>query len=231
MTCAYPVFMRRCLLAAFLILLLPVGSLARLTSTEQYMQKQGLVDIHTLDSTIKVNLMYAYGDNFTGKVLYTDIHRAYLHPKAAKALVDAQRFLRKEHPQWSLVIFDAARPMSVQQVMWNEVKRTPKRIYVSNPANGGGLHNYGLAVDVSICNAKGDTLSMGTKIDYMGSLAHITNEEQMMRAGKLTKTAIQNRKLLRRVMEAAGFRCLSTEWWHFNYVSRATARKYYKVIR
>jgi D-alanyl-D-alanine dipeptidase len=175
--------------------------------------------------------MYAYGDNFTGKVLYTDIHRAYLHPKAAKALVDAQRFLRKEHPQWSLVIFDAARPMSVQQVMWDEVKRTPKRIYVSNPANGGGLHNYGLAVDVSICNAKGDTLSMGTKIDYMGSLAHITNEEQMMRAGKLTKTAIQNRKLLRRVMEAAGFRCLSTEWWHFNYVSRATARKYYKVIR
>ena len=102
---------------------------------------------------------------------------------------------------------------------------------MSNPANGGGLHNYGLAVDVSICNAKGDTLSMGTKIDYMGSLAHITNEEQMMRAGKLTKTAIQNRKLLRRVMEAAGFRCLSTEWWHFNYVSRATARKYYKVIR
>ena len=32
-------------------------------------------------------------------------------------------------------------------------------------------------------------------------------------------------------MAYAGFKPLRTEWWHFNYVSRAVAKKYYKVIK
>ena len=76
-------------------------------------------------------------------------------------------------PELSLKVYDAARPMHIQQKMWNVVAGTPKNIYVSNPKNGGGLHNYGMAVDLTLCDAKGDTLSMGTKIDYLGKLAHI----------------------------------------------------------
>jgi len=111
------------------------------------------------------------------------------------------------------------------------VAGTPKNIYVSNPANGGGLHNYGLAVDVTIADANGDSITMGTRIDNMTRLAHIDKEDELLRQGKLTREAYNNRRLLRRVMREAGFRALRSEWWHFNYTSRANARKYYKVIR
>ena len=56
------------------------------TKTELSMERQGMVDIHTKDKSIQVSLMYSRADNFTGTVLYTDLTRAYLHPKAAAAL-------------------------------------------------------------------------------------------------------------------------------------------------
>lgn len=201
------------------------------TPLERSIEAQGMVDVQSIDPTIKVSLMYGRADNFTGRVLYDDLHHAYLHPKAARALRLAQKYLKEERPELSLIVFDAGRPMSVQQKMWDVVAGTSKDIYVSNPAHGGGLHNYGMAVDISICDAKGDTLTMGTKIDYMGARAHIDKETELMRAGKLTRRAVRNRQLLRRVMRKAGFRALRTEWWHFNYVSRATAKKYYKYIK
>ena len=111
--------------------------------------------------------------------------------------------------------------MSVQQKMWDVVKGTSKNIYVSNPANGGGLHNYGFAVDITICDAKGDSIPMGTKIDYMGRAAHPEFETEMVRKGIITQEAVENRKLLRDVMAAGGFKVLKTEWWHFNLKTRA----------
>ena len=169
-------------------------------------------------------------DNFTGRVLYTDLHEAYLHPKAARALAKAQKILKASHPELSLKVYDAARPMHIQQKMWNVVAGTPKNIYVSNPKNGGGLHNYGMAVDLTLCDVKGDTLPMGTKIDYLGKLAHIDNEAEMVKLGKLTPEARRNRELLRRVMRQAGFKALRTEWWHFNFITRAEAKAHYKPI-
>ena len=201
------------------------------TKTELSMERQGMVDIHTRDKTIPVSLMYARADNFTGQVLYTDLTRAYLHPKAAAALAKAQRRLKQLRPDLSLKVYDAARPMSIQQRMWDKVKGTSKYFYVSNPAHGGGLHNYGMAVDITLCDARGDTLDMGTKIDYMGAAAHIDREEALVKSGRISRQAQKNRQLLRQVMRYAGFRPLRTEWWHFNLVSRATARKYYKVIK
>lgn len=55
------------------------------------MERAGFVDVRSMDSTIRVSLMYARADNFTGRVLYTDLHEAYLHPKAARALAKAQK--------------------------------------------------------------------------------------------------------------------------------------------
>ena len=201
------------------------------TKTELSMERQGMVDIHTRDKTIPVSLMYARADNFTGQVLYTDLTRAYLHPKAAAALAKAQRRLKQLRPDLSLKVYDAARPMSIQQRMWDKVKNTNKYFYVSNPARGGGLHNYGMAVDITLCDARGDTLDMGTPIDYMGSAAHIDREDALVKSGRISRQAQKNRQLLREVMRYAGFRPLRTEWWHFNLISRATAKKYYKVIK
>ena len=83
------------------------------------MERAGFVDVRSMDSTIRVSLMYARADNFTGRVLYTDLHEAYLHPKAARALAKAQKILKTSHPELSLKVYDAARPMHIQQKMWN----------------------------------------------------------------------------------------------------------------
>lgn len=205
---------------------------AQKSATAQRMEAQGFIDITSLDSTIQVSLMYARSDNFTGKILYTDLREAYLHPKAAKALAQAQKILRQKRPDLSLKVYDAARPMSIQQKMWDVVAGTTKNIYVSNPKNGGGLHNYGMAVDVTLCNeATGDTLDMGTKIDFLGSYAHIDQEASLVKQGIISTQAKRNRELLRSVMREAGFTPLRSEWWHFNYISRAEARAKYKAIR
>lgn len=204
---------------------------AQQSATARKMAEHGLVDILSVDSTIQVSLMYSRPDNFTGKVLYTDLREAYFHPKAAAALTKAQQILRKSRPELSLKVYDATRPMSVQQKMWNTVAGTSKSIYVSNPRNGGGMHNYGLAVDVTLCKAAtGDTLDMGTKVDFLGSYAHITDEAGLVSKHIITPEAKKNRELLRKVMTEAGFKPLKTEWWHFNLVSRAEAKARYKAI-
>lgn len=200
------------------------------SKTAEKMLKAGYVNIQDLDSSIFVSLMYSRADNFTGAVLYDDLREAYLHPMAAKALVKAQKRLKQLRPDLSLKIYDAARPMHIQQKMWNKVKGTSKNIYVSNPKNGGGLHNYGLAVDVTLCTVDGDSIPMGTKIDFMGMAAHIDKELQLVNTGVITKEAKKNRELLREVMRYAGYRPLRSEWWHFNFKSRAQARKYFKAI-
>lgn len=190
---------------------------------------EGFLRIKDLDNSIEVEMMYAKSDNFVGEAMY-DFTEAYLHPKAAKAVVKANALLAKYHPGWRICIYDATRPMSVQQKMWDKVKGTPQQNYVSNPKNGGGLHNYGLAVDVSIIDEKGDSIDMGTKVDALTSTSHIDKEEELVAQGKITQEAMENRRLLRKVMQEAGFKPLRTEWWHFNYTTRADAKKNYKVV-
>lgn len=190
---------------------------------------EGFLRIQDLDNTIAVDLMYAKSDNFVGEVMY-DFTEAYLHPKAAHAVVEANRLLSQAHPGWRLCIYDATRPMRVQQIMWDKVKGTPQQNYVSNPAKGGGLHNYGLAVDVSIIDENGDSIDMGTKVDALTYISHTDNEEELVRAGKISREAMENRRLLRRVMREAGFKSLRSEWWHFNYTTRADARANYRVV-
>ena len=212
--------MKKTIFTLLLISLAMCAAAQTKSKTEQQIEAQGFVDVQDVDPTLKVSLMYTRPDNFTGKILYTDLRRAYLHPSAAEALKKAQAELKRRRPELSLIVYDATRPMSVQQQMWNMVKGTSKSIYVSNPANGGGLHNYGFAVDVSICNEKGDTLHMGTIIDHLGREAQPKLEEEMFNRGIINQEALNNRRLLREVMAAGGYKVLNTEWWHFNLKTR-----------
>ncbi len=200
------------------------------SATAQQLARQGYQHVQQCDPTIHVSLMYARPDNFCGVVLYHDLREAFLHPEAMRGLQKAQAYLKQLRPDLSLKVYDAARPMHIQQRMWDEVKHTSKAIYVSNPAHGGGMHNYGMAVDITLCTLKGDTLDMGTKIDYMGKAAHIGNEAALVSTHIISPEARRNRQLLRQVMRYGGFMPLRTEWWHFNKCSRAVAKKYYKVI-
>lgn len=198
--------------------------------TAQHLDSLGFVNIAEADSSIVVELMYTRADNFTGEVLYEDLREAYLHPQAMESLLKAQSLLKELHPEYSLIIYDAARPMSVQQKMWDAVKGTSNYVYVSNPSRGGGLHNYGLAVDINILDESGKPLPMGTPVDYFGPEAHITEEVLLTKQGKITAQERGNRLLLRQIMKEAGFRPLPTEWWHFNRCSRQTAKEKYQII-
>ena len=206
------------------------SSTTKRSATAQQLARQGYQEIGQCDPTIHVSLMYARPDNFCGVVLYHDLREAFLHPEAMRGLQKAQAYLKQLRPDLSLKVYYAARPMHIQQRMWDEVKHTSKAIYVSNPAHGGGMHNYGMAVDITLCTLKGDTLDMGTKIDYMGKAAHIDNEAALVSTHIISPEARRNRPLLRQVMRYGGFMPLRTEWWHFNKCSRAVAKKYYKVI-
>ena len=192
--------------------------------------RYGLVDMARLDPTIPIRLAYAAADNFTGKVLYKQLRTAWLRPEAAAMLTEAQKRLRERRPELSLIIYDAARPFHVQEEMWNLVKGTPMRYYVANPKKGGGLHNYAMAVDVTLIDGSGHPLPMGSPYDSPVEESHITGEEALLAAGKITKEAYDNRLLLRNVMRAAGFRTIQREWWHFNACTLKEAREKYPLI-
>lgn len=190
----------------------------------------GLVDVATLDSSLIVRLPYATSENFTGSILYDDLDRAFLQPEVADKLRQAVQLLREKRPDLRLIVYDAARPISIQRRMWDKVKGTPQRIYVSNPANGGGLHNYGAAVDVTLADQDGNPLPMGTPFDFFGPEAHIDREAELVAQGKITSTELHNRQLLRQVMREAGFIPLRSEWWHFNALRLSEAKLRYPLI-
>jgi D-alanyl-D-alanine dipeptidase len=193
------------------------------------MEKMGLVDVRSLDIWIRVVLPYASSDNFTGQVLYESSQYAYLQPEVAAMLAKASQLLREKYPKYRLLVLDAARPLSVQQKMWDAVKGTPNNIYVANPKKTG-LHNYGAAVDVTITNDLGVWLDMGTPYDFFGEEAQPAKEKEMLKQGKLTQTQLDNRQILRSVMNQAGFQTYYREWWHFNACTLAEAKGKYEVI-
>lgn len=221
----------RLLCLCVLSCLLPLAGLGQgQGSAAARMEAMGLVDIAEEDSAIRIELIYATADNFTGTVLYGDLERAFLQPEVAAKLVRARRILQDLRPDLTFLVYDAARPLSVQRRMWAVVKGTANQRYVSNPANGGGLHNYGAAVDVTLCDLNGSPLPMGTPYDFFGPEAHIDQEGALVAAGKITAQEAENRQLLRSVMRLAGFISLKSEWWHFNSLSRAEAKERYPLI-
>lgn len=200
------------------------------TSVELKLEALGLVNVLEKDSSILVDMKYATLDNFTKEILYDSLFLPYFLPDVADMVVKAQELLKAYNPDLSILIYDAARPISVQKKMHDLVKGTPQHIYVSNPANPG-LHNYGTAVDLTLMNCvSGEVLDMGTPFDFFGKEAHIDQESLLVKNGKLTKEHVQNRKLLRDIMVAVGFQPLRSEWWHFNACTREEAKKKYKLI-
>lgn len=214
------------------LLLYSFSSFAYLQSTDwdAYLEKKGYVDVQVFIPGIHVRLMYADSANFLHQVVYEGMTKAWLHPDAAKKLQQAEAILQEQFPEYSFLVYDAARPMEVQQKMWAVVRGTSKTYYVANPAKGGGLHNYGMAVDLTLIDAQGKPLPMGSPVDYFGETSHTDAEDSLLEKGAITKEAYDNRRMLRAVMLQAGFRSVTSEWWHFNACSRAFAVKNYPLI-
>ena len=201
-----------------------------LTDKETALVHAGLTDVATLDDGIMVHLVYATPYNFMGKVLYRDVRHAFLQSDVAKKLLNAYKALKKIRPDLTFIVYDAARPISVQKEMWDLVRGTEWDYYVANPDKGGGLHNFGAAVDLTLIDGTGQPLSMGTPYDYFGYEANTDKETELVRAGRITSRELENRLLLRKVMTEAGFRTVKSEWWHFNSCTLEEAKQMYKLI-
>ena len=198
------------------------------TNWQGEMERRGLVDVATLCQSFIIDMRYATSNNFVGKNMYGTFSRAYLHRDAARSLVKAQQALQRINKAYSIIIYDAARPQSVQRTMWNTVKGTKNEPYVARPTRGGP-HNYGVAVDVGLAY-NGVPVDMGTDFDSFSTAAHITAEQQLVKNGTISRQALANRRLLRRVMTQAGFMTYRREWWHFERYRIAYARKHCTLL-
>jgi zinc D-Ala-D-Ala dipeptidase len=160
-------------------------------------------DVTSLDPSIRLDIRYATTDNFTKSKIY-DCPLCLLRPEAAEAVVAAHKALKKKG--LGLKMFDCYRPRPYQQRLWDKV---PNPDYVTPPAKGS-MHSRGAAVDLTIVEANGKELDMGTPYDFFGPEAHTDNT-------KLPQKVLANRRLLRETLEAVGFKGIRTEWWHFSY--------------
>jgi D-alanyl-D-alanine dipeptidase len=167
---------------------------------------------------------------------YGDASPYHLRESVIAALITAQAELQQRHPGWRIQIFDAYRPVAVQQFM---VDRTFAEVVQAQKLNPEHLsdaqrdtiwqevyqiwavpspnpmtpppHSTGAAIDLTLVDAKGQTIDMGSAIDELSPRSHpdyYANHSQ--------KPYHEHRQLLRDVMYAAGFRRHPGEWWHFS---------------
>ena len=235
-------------LIATLTLLLTLTITSAQTDFDAQMRDYGLVDIASLDATILVELRYSTEDNFVGVDMYGDLERAYFVESFARKVVKAQQILRKSHPELTLLIYDAARPISVQRAMRRTVEGTQYQSFVADGTKGG-RHNYGVAVDLTLATLDGTPLDMGAGFDDFTTAAYVkgtpdnadsrTRTLEVYRAyakwqvkeGIITAEAMRNRLLLIEVMLDAGLYPYRREWWHFEeIITMSATRERYRLL-
>ena len=148
--------------------------------------------------------------------------------RAAKRLPAGYRFR----------IWDAWRPFALQQELYetysmniirdfglDQVSESERdaviRGFVSEPVEDREtppVHTTGGAVDLTILDASGKELDMGTAFDAFTEKSKTNFFEQADK--EPLRTIRENRRLLCRVMLKEGFTNLPSEWWHFDYGDR-----------
>lgn len=169
-------------------------------------RKPELVDLATLDPTIKLDIRYATANNFLGTPLYTSA-KAYMQKPAAEALVRVHKKLADDG--YGLMIFDAYRPWFVTKTFWDATP-VKQHLFVADPSQGS-RHNRGCAVDLTLYDRK-----TGKPVQMVGGFDEFSDRSY---PDYLGGTSLQryHRDLLRRAMQAEGFSVYEAEWWHFDY--------------
>lgn len=166
-------------------------------------QQSDFVRLKDLSPDFVYELKYATPDNFLKQAVY-DCGECYLRKSTAEALVKANEAFKQLG--YRIKLFDCYRPLSVQKKMW---KILPGTHYVANPAKGS-KHNRGAAVDLTLVDAEGKELNMGTPFDFFGKEAHHTYTQH-------SKEVLENRKLLKETLNKYNFKSIYSEWWHYEY--------------
>lgn len=193
-----------------------------LTHSRDYIDVSAFPHVHT-------SLRYASADNFLKQNVYGDFHLCYLHQVAAEKFRKAVALLGKEHPGWKFLVFDCLRPRSIQKKFFAVVAGTPQQSYVANPRTGS-IHNYGFAIDLSLEDASGQPIDMGTGFDDFSKRAEPRREKYFLAHGQLTVQQLANRRILRDIMQRAGFIQLANEWWHYDALPKKEVRSRYRIV-
>jgi zinc D-Ala-D-Ala dipeptidase len=160
----------------------------------------------------------------------------FLRVSVVKNLIEAQNYLQFLHPGWYIQIFDAYRPVAVQQFMvdysftqalnarglilsdlstqqreeiWQEVYEI--WAVPSLDMNTPPPHSTGAAIDITLVDDNGEVVNMGSPIDEMSERSYPdyyahSNQEYH-----------HHRELLLNIMLKAGFQRNPKEWWHFSF--------------
>ena len=145
----------------------------------------------------------------------TSIGEPFYHRNLCLVQYDLLPMMRKAAERfredgYTIVIYDAYRPTSVQQ-RWFDVIRVHK--WVADPSIGmGGVHDRGTAVDISLIDRNGNLLEMPTPM-------HTFTEESARNSTTMTQTARDNMNYMLSVMQDCGFAYINSEWWHFQDVN------------
>jgi D-alanyl-D-alanine dipeptidase len=206
-----------------------IGSPEEPSALESRYRTLGLTDVQSVDAGILVDLKYAGEQNFLSRDLYGGLKKCFLQTEIAEMLAKANQSLQADHPGLRLLVFDCARPQSVQKAMWEFAKETDARQYVA-PPYPGSMHNHAAAVDVGLADSAGNPLDMGTPYDFFGLMAQPRYEDYFLENGSLKQDQVDNRRLLRTYMREAGFRMIMSEWWHFNAYSKPFVRSNFPII-
>jgi D-alanyl-D-alanine dipeptidase len=166
-------------------------------------RSEPLVDVAKACPGIAVELRYAFAENIAGHVIYPRDARCLVRENVAQRLRHAHALLRESGR--GLKIWDAYRPTWAQEILW---KARPEPEFVGDPAKGGSLHSWGVAVDATLVDRFGRELKMPTDFDALGPAAarRYTGGDPEIAA---------NLKRLQDAMLRAGFLLMRDEWWHF----------------
>lgn len=164
-----------------------------------------LVEIGPPMFDVELTIAYASADNFTGQPVYAR-PGCYLHPDAAACLSVAIRLARAQGLRFR--VFDAFRPAEAQWALW---RHTPDPEFLADP-HRGSPHSMGVAVDLTLIDATGRDLDMGTAFDAFTPRSHHGDTE-------ITAAAQRNRAILLGIMTAAGWDFFRNEWWHYQLFS------------
>jgi D-alanyl-D-alanine dipeptidase len=151
---------------------------------------------------LEIALAYATQDNVTGKPIYRPGSTCWLHEDAAACLAKAVTLAKPLGLR--LHIFDAFRPQAAQWALWNH---TPDPEFIADPRRGSP-HSRGVAIDLTLLDAGGRMLAMGTPFDDFTKASHHADTS-------VSAEAQRNRLLLLGLMTAAGWDFYRNEWWHY----------------
>ncbi|RZM78892.1 M15 family metallopeptidase [Leptolyngbya iicbica] len=170
---------------------------------------------------------------------YGDLSPYWVRQSVAIALHQAQQTLQTQHPGWQLQIFDAYRPLAVQQFMVDytaqelaqqqglnlaQISDAERQALMAQVYQFWALpspnpktpppHSTGAAIDLSLVDETGQPIDMGSPIDEVSARSHPDHFQHQMDA--YSQQVHRHRVLLRQAMKAAGFEQHPNEWWHFS---------------